>query len=125
MNKFKIGTSVFFVDNDNQIREGVIDMVFDFSDSLIINADGVKYKRRFNEIVIKEEKPEEPVKSEEPKKVRVTEKPVVTISREEFVNKGAELCAKIFFEKGPEDALKMSLLIAELSVVLFTEVKRD
>ena len=126
MSEFKVGTLVYFVDNNDRICKGVIDAVFDFSDSLIISARGLKYKRRFDDIVVIEEKPvesEEP--KEEPKKVKVNDNPVITISRDEFIRKGAELCANAHMGKGVEEALKYSMLVAELAVVLFTEVKCD
>lgn len=125
MDKFKVGTRVHFV-NDGKVCEGVIDMVLDYSDSLIIKTDDAKYKRRFDEIVIIEEKPEEPVKSAEPKKdvkIKVKEKSEITITREEFTRKGAELCTEMFFRKGPKEALRLGELVAELAVVLFVDIE--
>lgn len=125
MNKFKEGTKVLFVDNENKLTEGVIAMALDFSDSVIIESDGVRYKRLYSDIRVLEEKPDEPVKSEEPKKVRVTDKPVITISREQFTITGASLCADTHMRKGAEEAVKVAEIVAKLTAILFTEVNCD
>lgn len=126
MSKFKVGMNVVFIGKDNAVTSGVIDFAPENSDVVIVaDKDGNKYKRLYHEIGIVEEKEDEPVK-EEPKKdvkIKVKEKSEITITREEFTHKGAELCTKKLFEKGPIEALKVGELVAELAVVLFVDIE--
>lgn len=115
MCKFKPGVRVIVIDEDHEIRRGVINAVYpDIKLTIVKFDDGNVEKVGFNYLGIEpdnkvqEEKPTEPV-----------EKSEITITPAEFKKIGTKVMTEITKKGGPVLGFACTLIIANLHKALF------
>ena len=125
MSKFKPGVRVVVIDENNELKKGVIKSIFESVNIAIVEFDDdtIGKVNITNLGICREEPTEEPTEPE--KKIRTLDKNTeVTITLGDF----ADLCIKTAVEMGRGsiiDMLKLSNYGAKLTSELFSDVEND
>lgn len=137
MSKFKEGTKVIFVE-DNEIKRGTIKKVFDNLDTVFIDLeDGSVVKKLLDNVAIDQSEPVEDLTSDEksqeektPKNKFLDEnlKSEITITREAFSDVIARVTAREIEKMGPKGLLlgmSFTLFASKIQVELFRKEENN
>ena len=115
MSKFKTGMRVVVIDENNEVRKGVINTVYEDMEIAIVKFDdGNVEKVHFSYLGIEPE-----TKAQEEKPTEPVEKSEITITPDEFKKIGTKVMTEIIKKGGPVLGFACTIIIANLHKALF------
>lgn len=115
MNKFKVGVRVIVIGDNQEVRKGVIQSLFEEMRLSIVKFDnGNVEKVRFDNMYIDSE-----TKAPEEKTTKPVEKSEITITPDEFKKICSEAVCKLAIKTKPEILLLGAVIAAEIHRKLF------
>lgn len=116
MSKLKEGTQVTFVDENHNLKIGVIDRVHESLDIAIVKIENEDFKKvHFSRLAIVENQETK----EEPKPTEPVEKQEITITPQEFKKIGVDVAVELAKKHDPMIGFACTLIVARLHKVLF------
>ena len=121
MKVFNEDMRVIFIDEDNELRRGVITSAYDALRTAIVKTDDGDVKKvPFSKMAIDDREDTKPIEEPVPEKCEPVEKPEITITPDEFRDISTTVIAKE--THSPVVGFVMSLIVSKIHEALFYDV---